>query len=185
MPCVGFETTIPASERAKVVHALDRSATVTGQFYLYLHVKNYWISIYLWLYSSLLGPARFFSLFFIYTVGTTPWTGDQPAARPLATHRTRQTQNKRTKTSLPQVGLEPTIPVFVRAKRVLALDRAATVTGRLLNILRLKAIFSNMYTDACQTNNILVRMSLILLLFYRLTLISNYLYNFSKITYFQ
>jgi hypothetical protein len=26
----GFEPTIPASERAKTVHALDRSATVTG-----------------------------------------------------------------------------------------------------------------------------------------------------------
>jgi hypothetical protein len=30
MPCVGFEPTIPASERAKTVHILDRSATVTG-----------------------------------------------------------------------------------------------------------------------------------------------------------
>jgi hypothetical protein len=30
MPQVGFEPTIPASERAKTVHALDRSATVTG-----------------------------------------------------------------------------------------------------------------------------------------------------------
>jgi 3,4-dihydroxy-2-butanone 4-phosphate synthase len=30
IPCVGSETTIPASERAKTVHALDRSATVTG-----------------------------------------------------------------------------------------------------------------------------------------------------------
>jgi hypothetical protein len=31
MPLVGFELTIPASERAKTVHALDRSATVTGK----------------------------------------------------------------------------------------------------------------------------------------------------------
>jgi hypothetical protein len=30
MPCVGFETTNPASERAKTVLAVDRSATVTG-----------------------------------------------------------------------------------------------------------------------------------------------------------
>jgi hypothetical protein len=30
MPCVGFKPTIPASERAKTVHSLDRSATVTG-----------------------------------------------------------------------------------------------------------------------------------------------------------
>jgi hypothetical protein len=30
MPWVGFETTVQASEQAKTVHALDRSATVTG-----------------------------------------------------------------------------------------------------------------------------------------------------------
>jgi hypothetical protein len=30
VPSVGFEPTIPASERAKTVHALDRSVTVTG-----------------------------------------------------------------------------------------------------------------------------------------------------------
>jgi hypothetical protein len=30
MPSVGFEPMIPASNQAKVVHALDRSATVTG-----------------------------------------------------------------------------------------------------------------------------------------------------------
>jgi hypothetical protein len=29
---VGFEPTIPASERAKTVHALDRSVTVTDTF---------------------------------------------------------------------------------------------------------------------------------------------------------
>jgi hypothetical protein len=36
MPCVGFETTIPASEPEKTVYALDRSATVTG-----LPLENY------------------------------------------------------------------------------------------------------------------------------------------------
>jgi hypothetical protein len=30
MPCVGFEPMIPASERAKTVHALDRVTTVIG-----------------------------------------------------------------------------------------------------------------------------------------------------------
>jgi hypothetical protein len=30
MSCVAFEPTIPASERAKTVHALDLSATVIG-----------------------------------------------------------------------------------------------------------------------------------------------------------
>jgi hypothetical protein len=33
MPCVGFEYTIPTSERAETVHALDLSATVTGYLY--------------------------------------------------------------------------------------------------------------------------------------------------------
>jgi hypothetical protein len=31
MPRVGFEPTIPASRRAKTVHALDQSAIVTGE----------------------------------------------------------------------------------------------------------------------------------------------------------
>jgi hypothetical protein len=37
MTWVGFETTIPASERAKTVHASDCSATVTGNWNKYLH----------------------------------------------------------------------------------------------------------------------------------------------------
>jgi hypothetical protein len=32
MPRVGFEPTIPAFERAKTVHALDRAATVIGNW---------------------------------------------------------------------------------------------------------------------------------------------------------
>jgi hypothetical protein len=31
MPCVRFEPTIPASEQAKTLLTLDRSATVTGK----------------------------------------------------------------------------------------------------------------------------------------------------------
>jgi hypothetical protein len=55
--------------------------------------------------------------------------GDQPVTRPLPTHRTTQTQNKRTQTSMPQVAFKPTTPVFERSKTVYALDRAATVIG--------------------------------------------------------
>jgi hypothetical protein len=40
---------------------------------------------------------------FFYTVDRTHWKGDQPVARPLPAHRTAQTQNTRTQTSLPQV----------------------------------------------------------------------------------
>jgi hypothetical protein len=55
--------------------------------------------------------------------------GDQPFARPLPAHRTAQTQNKRTQTSMPQVGFKPMIPVSERVKTVHALDRTATVIG--------------------------------------------------------
>jgi hypothetical protein len=44
-------------------------------------------SIYLWLYSPLLGFGGFISFLIFYTVGRTPWTGDQPVARPLPAHR--------------------------------------------------------------------------------------------------
>jgi hypothetical protein len=87
------------------------------------------IPFYLSIYGStaLVDLGRFFSFLNLYTVGETLWTGDQPVARPLPTHRTTQTQNKRTQTSMPRVGFEPTIPVFERAKAVHALDRAVTV----------------------------------------------------------
>jgi hypothetical protein len=40
MPWVGFEPTIPASERTKTVHALDRSSTVTGHVISLRSKKN-------------------------------------------------------------------------------------------------------------------------------------------------
>jgi hypothetical protein len=40
-----------------------------------------------------------------------------------------QTKNKRTQTSLPQVGFETTVPVFERAKTVHVLEGGATVIG--------------------------------------------------------
>jgi hypothetical protein len=39
---------------------------------------------------------------------------------------------------MPQVGFEPTIPAFERAKTIHSLDRAATVTGTLIISSRLK-----------------------------------------------
>jgi hypothetical protein len=45
-------------------------------------------------------------------------------------HTGQYKRNKHTQTFMPLVGLEPTIPVFKRAKMVHALDRAATVIGR-------------------------------------------------------
>jgi hypothetical protein len=86
------------------------------------------LSTYLWFHSPC-GPWPLFQFLDLCTVRRTPWTGDQPVARPLPTHRIAQTQNKRTQTYKPQVGFEPTIPVVERSKTVLALDRAATVIG--------------------------------------------------------
>jgi hypothetical protein len=76
------------------------------------------------------GPSpllQFRNLF--YTVGRTPWTSDQPDARPLPTHRTAQTQNKHNQTSMPRVRFDPRIPVFERTKTFHALHRLATVIG--------------------------------------------------------
>jgi hypothetical protein len=87
--------------------------------------------IYLLLYSTLLDIGGFFSFLIFYIVSRTPWAGDQPVARPIPAHRAAQTQNKRTHTSMPQVGFEPTIPVFEGAKAVHVLDGAAAVVGTL------------------------------------------------------
>jgi hypothetical protein len=62
--------------------------------------------------------------FLIYTIRQDSLDGAS-ARRKAAAY----TQNKRTKTSMPRVGLEPTIPVFKRATTVHALGLAATVIG--------------------------------------------------------
>jgi hypothetical protein len=77
----------------------------------------------------LLDLRRFFSFLIFYTVSRTPWTGEQPVARPLSANRIAQKQNKHKQTAMAQVEFEPMTPVFERAKTVPALDRAATVIG--------------------------------------------------------
>jgi hypothetical protein len=88
------------------------------------------LSVYL---QSFLDLGRFFSFLILYTVGRTPWTGDQTAARSIPTHRTTQTQNKHTQTSMTWAGFEPTNP---------ALDRATTAIGLDERLLALKECFS-------------------------------------------
>jgi hypothetical protein len=83
----------------------------------------------------------FFSFLILYTVGRTPWTEDQPVERPLQTHRTTQTQNIRSQTSMPPVESEPTMPVFEWAKTVHALDRAANVIDSVLDNLGTNLLF--------------------------------------------
>jgi hypothetical protein len=70
--------------------------------------------------------------FFLCTVGRTPWTGDEPYARPLRTQKTTQTQNSLPQAPMRRVEFEPTISVLERTKTVHALDCAATVIGCLL-----------------------------------------------------
>jgi hypothetical protein len=57
--------------------------------------------IYLSIYLSaalqpFVGPWPLFQFLNMYTVGRTPWTGDQPVVRPLPAYKTAQTQNKHT-----------------------------------------------------------------------------------------
>jgi hypothetical protein len=98
--------------------------------------ENYDMYYHLLYLSMALQPfVRSFTLFsflILYTVGRTPWTGDQLVAKPLPIRRTTQTQNKRTQTSMSRVGFEPTTPMLDGAKTVHALDGAAIVIGVLL-----------------------------------------------------
>jgi hypothetical protein len=95
-----------------------------------LHFYSHFLS--LWLCSPF-DLGRCFSFLSLLTIGTTPWTGNRPVARPLPTNRATQTQNKRTQISVPRVGFKPTNPVFMREKTVHALDKAATEIGLLLS----------------------------------------------------
>jgi hypothetical protein len=104
---------------------------------LHCRVTAIYLSIYLSICLSIYGSTDLlldhgllFSFLILYTVDRTPWTWDQPVARPLPTHKTTQTQNRRTQTSMPWVGIEPTIPVFEQTKTVHTLDHPVTVIGR-------------------------------------------------------
>jgi hypothetical protein len=107
--------------------------------FIYLHIYIYLcicLSLYVCMYLSIYGSTvlllqlrRVFSFLILCKVGSTPWTGDQPVARPLPTCRTTQTRNRRTQTSMPAVGFDPTITAFERAETIPALDDAATVIG--------------------------------------------------------
>jgi hypothetical protein len=90
--------------------------------YLFIYLLSIYGSTVLLLYLC-----RSFSFLILYTesvgllgLGISPSQG-------LYLHIEQHKQNKRTKTSMPRVGFEPTSPVFERAKTVHALDGAATM----------------------------------------------------------
>jgi hypothetical protein len=70
----------------------------------------------------------------------------------LPVSRTTQTQNKRTQISMTRVEIEPTIPVFERAKTVHALHRAAT-SHKLALIEKELVYFISEYTLRVSTVN--------------------------------
>jgi hypothetical protein len=97
-------------------------------------VESIYLSVYLSMYPSIctsmalqpfVGPWPHFQLLNPIHSRQDSLTCYEPVARTLPIHRTTRTQNKRRKTSLPRVGLEPTTPVFERAKTIHALDLAA------------------------------------------------------------
>jgi hypothetical protein len=82
----------------------------------------------------MLGLSCLFSLLTIFTVGRTPWTGDQP----LHTGQHKQT-------SVPRVGFELTTPALE-----LALELAATVIGTL-------GLYSDGIAKTCCRSLVLLR----------------------------
>jgi hypothetical protein len=56
--------------------------------------NDYFPFFFHWFFQPIRGPGLLFSSVIIFTDGRTPWTSDQPVARPLSKHRTTQTQNK-------------------------------------------------------------------------------------------
>jgi hypothetical protein len=53
-------------------------------------------------------------------------TGKPHVPLPVIEHRAAQTQNKRTQTSMPQVGIETTTPVFERAKTAIVIGKTSS-----------------------------------------------------------
>jgi hypothetical protein len=107
----------------------------------FLSFFSFFLSLFLYGSTALCWTLALLEFLDLYIVGRTPWTEDQPVARPLPTHRTTQTRNKSTQTSMYRVGFEPMIPAFEWAKTVHALDRIATVIGPSKNRQMLKHKF--------------------------------------------
>jgi hypothetical protein len=64
---------------------------------------------------------------YLQKFGRILWTVNQPLIRPLPSQDNTNTERN---TSIPQVALEPTIPMLERSKAFGPLDCATTVIGR-------------------------------------------------------
>jgi hypothetical protein len=88
MPWVGFEPTIPASERVKTVHVLDRAATVTWWKYTQYVIKfpNFLNSSFLFFSASILSSNIFLDILFPKTSKHVPHNG-RPSSIPIKQER--------------------------------------------------------------------------------------------------
>jgi hypothetical protein len=118
---------IPAFERAKTVHGLDREATVIGSNNR--HVGNF----FHWLYSPRgPWPLIFSFMIILQTVGLLGRVISLSKGLYLDTGQHKHRKNAyRYQTSMPCVGFEPMIPASEQAKTVHALDLSATVIGQI------------------------------------------------------
>jgi hypothetical protein len=74
-------------------------------------------------------------------------------------HTEQHKENKRTQTSMSQVGFEPTTPAFERAKTVHDLDRVATVISR-NNYTLIIIPFNNPFLYITATSHISITLNL-------------------------
>jgi hypothetical protein len=65
----------------------QKAVQITRHASKVLCVCTRYLHICLWLCSPTVGLWPLFQFLILYTVGRTPWTGDQPVTRPLPTHR--------------------------------------------------------------------------------------------------
>jgi hypothetical protein len=99
-------------------------------FFLFSTMKDNLIHsfIHQWIYSPLLGPGLLFSFVIFFTQdGRTPWTGDQPVARPLPTQRTTQTEQTRART---HTHIHPLSGIWTHVPSVRASEDSSCLTPR-------------------------------------------------------
>jgi hypothetical protein len=130
-PLLNFASskTFPWSQSENSRTSLQRQLTSISNCVL-SRIINATLPLSHWLYSPL-DLGCFFRFLIVSTVARTPCTGEQPIARPLLTHRTTQTRNKRTQTSDFRVGFEPTNPRTQRSngRRPRGLSDRQTLCG--------------------------------------------------------
>jgi hypothetical protein len=111
IPC-GAGALFPGSEKAKYTLLVFFRLSLQVHYLYCCHIADKHLQLndiilymmimrplffFQWLFQPTQGPGLLFSsvIIFFFTGGRTPWANDQPVARPLPTHRTIQTQNKR------------------------------------------------------------------------------------------